>query len=267
MQELERLREIVAQLRDPETGCPWDIEQDFRSIAPHTIEEAYEVADAIERGDLDGLKLELGDLLLQVVFHAQMAEELSLFNFQDVSQGIADKLVHRHPHVFGDVQAHDAAQVLSNWETIKAEERRDKAQAGLLDDVPVNLPALLRAQKLQKRAARVGLDWREPEPVLGNLLEEVEELCEVLATQREDQARIADELGDVMFSCVNLARHLNLDAEDTLRASNNKFESRVRNMELAANERGEQLMELSDDSLDALWNACKVEKEKRSQPA
>jgi len=257
MQEIERLREIVASLRDPKTGCPWDIEQDFRSIAPHTIEEAYEVADAIERDDLDGLRLELGDLLLQVVFHSQMAEEQSLFNFQDVAQGISDKLVHRHPHVFAQAEVNTADEVLSNWENIKAEERLDKQQSGLLDDVPRNLPALLRAQKLQKRAARVGLDWRETEHVLGTLLEEVEELCEVLATERDDEERIAEEMGDVFFSCVNLARHLKLEAEDVLRASNNKFEDRVRTMEDSAKAIGVSLSDLSDERLDELWSASK----------
>ncbi|MFK8019886.1 MAG: nucleoside triphosphate pyrophosphohydrolase [Pseudomonadales bacterium] len=257
MQEIEKLREIVASLRDPKTGCPWDIEQDFRSIAPHTIEEAYEVADAIERGDLDGLRLELGDLLLQVVFHSQMAEEQSLFNFQDVAQGISDKLVHRHPHVFAQTEVNTAEEVLNNWENIKAGERIDKQQLGLLDDVPRNLPALLRAQKLQKRAARVGLDWRETEHVLGTLLEEVEELCEVLATERDDEARIAEEMGDVFFSCVNLARHLKLEAEDVLRASNNKFENRVRTMESSASASGVALSDLSDEQLDELWSESK----------
>lgn len=257
MQELERLREIVMRLRDPISGCPWDIEQTFETIAPHTIEEAYEVADAIERGDMQGLKLELGDLLLQVVFHARMAEEQQQFSLADVCEGISDKLVHRHPHVFADGCAESAEEVLQNWEGIKAGERHANAQHGLLDDVPRNLPALLRAHKLQKRAARVGLDWQEPEYVLGKLLEEVEEFCEAMATQRNDASRLADELGDLLFTSVNLSRHLKLDAEELLRGANAKFESRIRTMESLAADRKQQLSELSDEQLDGLWEESK----------
>ncbi len=257
MQELERLREIVMQLRDPDSGCPWDIEQTFETIAPHTIEEAYEVADAIERGDMEGLKLELGDLLLQVVFHARMAEEQQQFSLVDVCEGISDKLVHRHPHVFADASADSADEVVKNWEGIKAAERQANARHGLLDDVPRNLPALLRAQKLQKRAARVGLDWQEPEFVLGKLLEEVEEFCEVMATQRRDSGRLADELGDLLFTSVNLARHLKMDAEELLRGANAKFESRIRTMESLAAERKQRLADLNDEQLDGLWEESK----------
>lgn len=257
MQELERLREIVLQLRDPDTGCPWDIEQTFETIAPHTIEEAYEVADAIERGDMEGLKLELGDLLLQVVFHARMAEEQQHFSLTDVCDAISDKLVSRHPHVFADASAESADEVLQNWEGIKAAEREANEQHGLLDDVPRNLPALLRAHKLQKRAARVGLDWQEPEFVLGKLLEEVEEFCEVMATQRRDETRLADELGDLLFTSVNLSRHLKLDAEELLRGANAKFESRIRTMESLASEQRITLSDLSDEQLDSLWEESK----------
>lgn len=258
MQEVQRLREIVARLRDPETGCPWDIEQDFASIAPHTIEEAYEVADAIERADYDGLKQELGDLLLQVLFHSQMAEEGGLFSLADVSEAISDKLVRRHPHVFGDTVANTADEVLTNWEAIKAEERAAVSLPGVLDDVPANLPALMRAQKLQKRASRVGMDWPEPEPVLGKLLEEMEELCGVLATERNNMQRLEDELGDLLFTSVNLIRHLKLDAENVLRGANNKFEKRIRRMEKLANNDGHALAEMSTDQLDGLWEKSKL---------
>lgn len=257
MQELERLREIVIQLRDPDSGCPWDIEQTFETIAPHTIEEAYEVADAIGRGDMDGLKLELGDLLLQVVFHARMAEEQRYFSLNDVCEGISDKLVSRHPHVFADASADTADEVLQNWEGIKAAERQANELHGLLDDVPRNLPALLRAHKLQKRAARVGMDWQEPEYVLGKLLQEVEELCEVMATQRQQTSRLAEELGDLLFTSVNLSRHLKLDAEELLRGANAKFESRIRKMESLAAEKHSTLSELSAEQLDGLWEESK----------
>ncbi len=257
MHEIQRLREIVAQLRNPEGGCPWDLEQDFRSIAPHTIEEAYEVADAIERADYVGLRAELGDLLLQVVFHAQMAEEQQLFDLSDVCQGIADKLVRRHPHVFGDQQVDTPAAVLDNWEAIKAEERAEKNQSGLLDDVPRNLPALLRAQKLQKRAARVGLDWSSPEAVVARLLDEVDELCDALGREDDALEGAREELGDILFCCTNLARHLDSQSEDLLRAANNKFTARVNEMERLAARAGQQLGEMSEEQLDKLWDDSK----------
>lgn len=257
MQQVQRLIDIVARLRDPENGCPWDIEQDFKTIAPHTIEEAYEVADAIEREDFADLKSELGDLLLQVAFHSQMASEQNRFDFDDVCRTISDKLVHRHPHVFGEATANTADEVLSAWENIKADERADKSQAGLLDDVPRGFPALLRAQKLQKRAARIGLDWEAVEPVLAKLLEEIEELCDVLATESSNYERLQDELGDLLFSAVNLARHLKVDAEEALRVSNNKFEARVRRMEELARSDGQSLAQLDSERLDQLWEASK----------
>lgn len=258
MDQIERLREIVADLRNPEGGCPWDLEQDFDSIAPHTIEEAYEVADAIERKDYPELKAELGDLLLQVVFHSQMAAEQQLFDFNAVVADVCTKLVHRHPHVFGQAKADTAADVLSNWEDIKAEERAGRAKSGLLDDVARNLPALLRAQKLQKRAGRVGLDWDSPEPVLGKLLEEIEELCEVLAVDADNEQRLADELGDVLFTTVNLARKLGFEAEDLMRASNSKFEKRIQSMEAHAAKQGRHLADLDDAALDELWETVKA---------
>ncbi len=257
MQEFERLREIVKQLRDPDSGCPWDIEQTFETIAPHTIEEAYEVADAIERGDMDDLKLELGDLLLQVVFHARMAEEQQQFSLVDVCQGISDKLVSRHPHVFADASANSADEVLENWEGIKAAERQANERHGLLDDVPRNLPALLRAHKLQKRAARVGLDWQEPEFVLGKLLEEVEEFCEVMALKVDQAGQLSDAQTDSVRQLARSQADLKLDAEELLRGANNKFESRIRKMESLAAEKQSTLSEQNAEKLDSLWEESK----------
>ena len=219
---MPRLLEIMRRLRDPQTGCPWDIEQDFATIAPYTIEEAYEVADAIERAAWDELKGELGDLLFQSVFHAQMAEEKGLFSFQDVADTMSDKMVARHPHVFGD-QSRDksAEQQTQDWETIKAAEREARARGGVLDDVALNLPALMRAEKLQKRAARVGFDWPEIGQVVDKIAEEARELAE--ARESLPQDKIAEEMGDLLFVMANLARHLKVDAETALRDANAKF--------------------------------------------
>ena len=215
---LERLLEIMRRLRDPETGCPWDIEQDFGSIAPYTIEEAYEVADAIERESWSELEGELGDLLLQTVYHAQMGEEENLFSFQSVVRNISDKMVARHPHVFGDESREKSAeQQTRDWESIKAAERKDKEQAGALDGVAPNLPALLRAVKLQKRAARVGFDWPETEQVLDKLVEETRELVE--ARETLDADHVEEEFGDLLFVMANLARHFKIDPEAAIFAS------------------------------------------------
>jgi tetrapyrrole methylase family protein/MazG family protein/ATP diphosphatase len=256
-----RLVEIMARLRDPAGGCPWDLEQSFATIAPYTIEEAYEVADAIERGDLKDLRDELGDLLLQVVFHARMAEEAGAFSFADVARAINDKMVRRHPHVFGEARHRSAAEQTVAWETIKAGERSAKAGAGpasLLDDVPVALPALTRAVKLSRRAARVGFVWPSAAEVLAKLREEVAELEAEVGAAEIDRARVADELGDVLFVCANLARDLDIDPEAALRGTNAKFVRRFRFIEAALAARGSS-PEASDlAEMDALWNAAKA---------
>lgn len=255
---LPRLVEIMARLRDPERGCPWDLEQDFASIAPHTIEEAYEVADAIARGDLADLRDELGDLLLQVVYHARMAEEAQAFALRDVIRGIGDKMVRRHPHVFGDGDRDKTAeQQTRDWERLKAAERAHRPEArGALDGVAAGLPALTRAVKLQNRAARVGFDWPDAGAVLDKIAEETAELVE--ARDRADPARIAEEYGDLLFVMANLARHLKIDPEAALRGANAKFTRRFRAIEaaLAAEGRGPAQSDLAE--MDALWNAAKA---------
>jgi nucleoside triphosphate diphosphatase len=247
----------MVRLRDPVTGCPWDVEQTFQTIAPYTLEEAYEVADAIERGDFDELKSELGDLLFQVVFHARMAEEAGLFDFNAVAGAIADKLERRHPHVFGDEAAKaDAVSQKARWEDIKAAERSAKAQHGVLDDVPVALPALARAAKLTKRAARVGFDWPSTAEVFAKLDEEVAELkVEIAAGSPE---RMKDEVGDLLFVVANLARKLGIEPEDALRGSNAKFVRRFAfiEAELAKDGRTPDQSDLTE--MDALWNGAKV---------
>ena len=255
---LARLRAIMARLRDPERGCPWDIEQDFASIAPYTIEEAYEVADAIERADWDGLRGELGDLLLQVIYHAQMAEEAGYFTLDAVICAISDKMVARHPHVFGDApRDKTAAQQTADWEAAKAAERVARAQAGVLDDVPLGLPALLRALKLQKRAARVGFDWDSADRVLDKLTEEAGEL--VAARDGLDPDRIEDEMGDLLFVMANLARHLGVDPEVALRRTNAKFTRRFRFLEAALAAQGRTPQEATLDEMEALWQAAKAD--------
>ena len=254
-----RLIEIMARLRSLDGGCPWDLEQTFATIAPYTVEEAYEVADAIERGDLGDLEDELGDLLLQVVFHARMAEEAGAFDFGDVVRAINDKMVRRHPHVFGDVTHRDVAEQVQAWETIKAEERTAKAaerRASLLDDVPVALPALTRAVKLSKRAARVGFVWPLAKEVLAKLHEEVAELEAEIAAGELDKAR--DELGDVLFVCANLARELDVDPETALRATNAKFVRRFKYIEAELAVKGSSPEATDLAEMDALWDAAKA---------
>ena len=255
---MPRLLEIMRRLRDPQTGCPWDIEQDFATIAPYTIEEAYEVADAIERAAWDELKGELGDLLFQSVFHAQMAEEKGLFSFQDVADTMSDKMVARHPHVFGD-QSRDksAEQQTQDWETIKAAEREARARGGVLDDVALNLPALMRAEKLQKRAARVGFDWPEIGQVVDKIAEEARELAE--ARESLPQDKIAEEMGDLLFVMANLARHLKVDAETALRDANAKFVRRFHFIEAEPEKRGKTPDESDLEEMDALWTRAKAE--------
>jgi ATP diphosphatase len=258
---LERLLAVMAWLRDRQHGCPWDIEQTFRTIAPYTIEEAYEVADAIERDDMPALREELGDLLLQVVYHSQMASETGAFRFEDVAAAIADKMVDRHPHVFGDLKVADADAQTISWEARKAAERAKKGgaePAGALDGVARALPALLRAEKIQKRAARVGFDWATIGPVIDKIEEELRELRIELKAGKTDQERITDELGDVLFAVANLARHCKVDPEAALRSTNDKFEKRFRYIEKQLALQGRKPAEASLDEMEALWQEAKT---------
>lgn len=257
---IERLIEIMRRLRDPETGCPWDIEQDFSTIAPYTIEEAYEVADAIERGAFGELKGELGDLLLQSVYHAQMADEAGHFSFADVVRTVSDKMVARHPHVFGDESRDKSAeQQTQDWERIKAAERAASGQTGparTLDGVAMGLPALMRAVKLQKRAARVGFDWPSTDEVLAKLIEEAAELTEARASLSEDE--IEEEFGDLLFVVANLGRHYGVDPEAALRRANAKFSRRFAAIEDALAARGKTPAQSDLAEMDALWDAAKA---------
>ena len=255
---MERLLSVMARLRDPETGCPWDVEQDFASIAPYTIEEAYEVADAIQRGDLTDLREELGDLLFQVVFHSQMAHETGAFRFEDVAAGMAEKMVRRHPHVFGDGDARDAQTQTLAWEEQKAAERAEKLKddPSVLANVPLALPALTRAEKLMKRAARVGFDWPTIEGVFAKIDEELAETRE--AVSEGDRAHISEEIGDLLSTVVNLARKLGVDPEAALRSSNAKFERRFRHLEQALKAQGSSVAEADLDAMEALWLEAKA---------
>ena len=264
--DISRLIEIMAQLRTPVTGCPWDLEQNFATIAPYTIEEAYEVADAIARGDLDDLRDELGDLLLQVVFHARMAEEQEAFDFGDVVEAITRKMIRRHPHVFADKDGNIAAAgVKSAWERIKAEEKSERAarrpqhEAGhrsLLSSVKSGLPALTRAIELQRKASTVGFDWNDPRAVLKKIREEADEI--EAALDSADESELAAETGDLLFAVVNLARHVKADPEMALRAANAKFERRFAYIERALEARGRALEAATLDEMDALWNEAKA---------
>ena len=261
--EIDRLLDVMARLRDPEGGCPWDQEQTFETIAPYTIEEAYEVADAIARDDMAALREELGDLLLQVVYHAQMAGESGLFRFEDVARAIADKMIERHPHVFGSDDMESTAAQTHAWEAKKAAERRNKAVAAgrrpsVLDDLALALPALTRAGKLQSRAARIGFDWPTATPVLDKIEEEIKELrAELDAGSPTD--RVADELGDLLFACVNLARHLDVDPEAALRRGNSKFERRFRRLEEMLASGGRKPDQATLEEMEALWVQAKLE--------
>lgn len=259
--DIDGLLRIMAKLRDPDGGCPWDVEQTFATIAPYTIEEAYEVADAIDQGDMDGLKSELGDLLLQVVFHAQMASEAGLFDFGDVVDSISDKMVLRHPHVFGDASVEDAEAQTKAWEDQKAEERAAKARAegrvpSVLDDLTGGLPALTRAVKIQKRVVRVGFDWPSVAPVVDQVKEELDEVV-VEIEAGCDPDRLEDELGDLLFTCVNLARKLGTDPEAALKRCNAKFERRFRAIETYAAADGHALTDLTLEDMEALWVRAK----------
>lgn len=253
---IERLLTIMQRLRDPDTGCPWDIAQDFRSIAPYTIEEAYEVSDAIEREAWDDLKGELGDLLFQSVFHSQMAEEKGYFSFQDVVQSMSDKMVARHPHVFGDESRKKTAEEQTrDWESVKAAERANRNETRVLDGVALGLPALMRAEKLQKRAARVGFDWPEIGQVVDKIAEEAKELA--AANAEIDQDAIEDEMGDLIFALVNLSRWLGVDPEVALRRTNAKFTRRFNFVEAALNALDKTPSESSLEEMDALWTTAK----------
>lgn len=254
--QMARLVEIMRRLRDPDTGCPWDIEQNFASIAPYTIEEAYEVADAIERGDIAELEGELGDLLLQTVYHTQMGTEAGHFTFASVARNISDKMVARHPHVFGDESRDKSAdQQTADWEKIKAAERADKDQGRTLDGVAVGLPALLRAMKLQKRAARVGFDWPHVGHVIDKIAEEALEVVEARDTL--SHAEVTEEIGDLLFVMANLARHLDVDPEAALRGANAKFIRRFEMIEDALAKIGKTPAQSDLVEMDALWDAAK----------
>ena len=251
---IDELLEVMARLRDPHGGCPWDLEQTFATIAPYTIEEAYEVAEAVARQDMGDLVDELGDLLLQVVFHAQMAREVGHFSFEDVVRAIVDKMVRRHPHVFAGERVADAAEQTIAWEVLKEAERGTDRESAL-DGVTRGLPALKRAAKLQSRAARVGFDWPDARSVIAKIREEIDELEAELGGDRE---RVADEIGDLVFSCVNLARRVGVDADGALIGANAKFERRFRALEALARDRGQDLGALDARDLDALWEEVKA---------
>jgi ATP diphosphatase len=255
---VERLLEIMARLRDPEAGCPWDREQTFETIAPHTLEEAYEVADAIERGDMDALCDELGDLLFQVVFYCQMAKEAGRFDFGEVVEAICGKMIRRHPHVFGDARVGTAEEQRSAWERHKAEERKARKSSGVLDGVARALPALMRAQKLQRRAAKVGFDWPDVSGTLNKVQEEAREIVQELEAKRLDHHCLTDEIGDLLFACVNLARFVGVDAETALSRANHKFERRFREIEAELAARGAHPETASLEQMDALWEQAKA---------
>lgn len=265
--DIARLIEIMAALRTPQTGCPWDLEQDFRSIAPYTVEEAYEVAEAIERGDLDELRDELGDLLLQVVFHARMAQEQGAFAFPDVVTAICEKLIRRHPHVFGDGAELSAEGVTAQWDEIKAAERAAKgspAPASLLDGVPLALPALTRAVKLQQKASKVGFDWNNAAHVMGKIREETEEIAAELDAPDVDPKALEEEIGDLLFVVANLARHARVDPEQALRGANAKFQRRFHHIERRLGEMGTTPEAASLDQMEDLWVEAKRQEKARA---
>lgn len=259
---IDDLLAVMKRLRDPENGCPWDLQQTFQSIVPSTLEECYELADAIEHEDYVHVREELGDVLFQVIFYSQMGAERELFRFGDVVHGLVDKLLRRHPHVFADgaidgiAKPSDIEEVKQHWEAIKAQERAQKTRHGVLDDVPLAMPAIVRAQKLQKRAANVGFDWPSAEPVFGKLREEIAEIEAALAQGTADE--VEDEIGDLLFVVVNLARHLQVDAETALRRSNGKFERRFRFIEQQLSDAGKTPAQSSLLEMDTLWDAAKA---------
>lgn len=266
--DISRLIEIMAALRDPQNGCPWDIEQSFETIAPYTIEESYEVLDAIQRKDMDDLRDELGDLLLQVVYHARMAEEIGEFSFPDVVEAVTKKMIRRHPHVFGNETARAAGMAKGMWEKIKSEEKAEKRAArlmrgldaedhgnGFLDSIPLAHPALTRALKLQEKAARIGFDWKEAKPILAKIREELDEFEQ--AMEAGQQASIEDEFGDVLFAIVNFGRHIHVDSEKALHGTNDKFRKRFHFIEAELKKQGRSLDEASLEEMEALWQQAK----------
>ncbi|HIF9267400.1 TPA: nucleoside triphosphate pyrophosphohydrolase [Photobacterium damselae] len=256
--DIEQLLSIMAKLRDPKDGCPWDIKQSFDSIVPYTLEEAYEVADAIEKQNWLDVKEELGDLLFQVVFYSQMAKEQDLFDFDEVVAGICEKLTRRHPHVFADKQFASEAEVKANWEAEKAKERADKAvDNSILANVPLAMPALTRADKIQKRCAQFGFDWDSVAPVAEKVVEELDEVMDEYQQVTLDQNRIEEEMGDLLFSVVNLSRHLNVNPERALQKANKKFERRFRKVEKNVLEKGMEISNCSLEQLDQEWNIMK----------
>lgn len=262
-QAMQALLDLMARLRNPDGGCPWDLAQDFQTIAPHTIEEAYEVADAIERGDMKELKDELGDLMFQVVFYTQMAREKGYFDFHDVIKGITDKMIHRHPHVFGDDKALTAGDVEHGiWEAQKDKEKKRAQAESILDDVTRSLPAIMRAQKLQKRAARVGFEWPEAIHVLDKLEEEIQELREAIG--EKDKQGIHEEVGDLLFCVVNFGRMLGVDCETSLRDINNKFERRFKGIERDIKAMNKELEDATLEEMEALWQAQKAKEKQRA---
>ena len=254
-EEINNLLQTFKKLRDPSQGCPWDMEQDFKSIASCSIEEAYEVADAIEREDFDDLKEELGDLFFQIIFHSGMAEEKKLFNFEEVVKELNDKLIRRHPHVFDKKQEMSASESLEIWEKEKKKEREKKNLISLMDDIPKNLPSLTRAKKIQKRAKSVGFDWQNENDVIRKIDEEIDELKRAKVSQKKED--ISEEIGDLFFTLVNLSRHYNLEPEDIIRKANLKFEKRFRKMEDEANKTKVSLEDLEINELETLWQKIK----------
>lgn len=257
MNAIERLLGIMKTLRDPQHGCPWDREQTFATIAPYTLEETYEVLDAIQREDFDDLRGELGDLLFQVVFYAQMASEQERFNFEDICHAISDKLERRHPHIFGDATAETSSDVLKNWEAIKTAERADKAQHSALDDIPKALPALMRAHKIQKRCHNVGFDWTTLGPVVAKVHEEIDEVMHEAQQSVVDGEKLEEEIGDLLFATVNLSRHLGSKAETALQKGNDKFERRFREVEAIINAQGLSMPGATLEQMEAAWQQVK----------
>ncbi len=263
MTEMSELLEVMARLRDPENGCPWDKQQTFKSILPYTLEEVYEVADAIDQNDMASLREELGDLLFQIVFYAQMAKEAGEFEFADVAAEISDKLIQRHPHVFSNTEIESAEAQTQAWEKHKESERQARAaeqnrKPSVLDNVPLALPGLMRSIKLQRRAARLGFDWPNVEAVLEKIEEELAEVREVLA-EGGDAEKLTYEIGDLLFACTNLARHANVDPEVAMRGINHRFELRFRRVEELAAQQNQQLSEMSLEEMDKLWDQAKAE--------
>lgn len=254
---MDQFLEIIAQLRDPEHGCPWDIKQDFNSMLPHLLEETYEVAEAIHTQDRSALREELGDLLLQVVFLSQLAKEEGTFDFYDVLGDIHQKIVYRHPHVFGETKAADSDEALANWEAQKANDTKHQQHESILDDLPFALPALTRAHKIQKRCAKIGFDWDNPQDVLAKVEEELDEVKAEIANYPTSQAALFEELGDLLFATVNLCRHYQLEAESGLREANAKFERRFRKVEAAVKAQGKAVSECNLMELDAIWHQIK----------